>query len=220
MCQLLLGAAQFGKVVDRLNASIFLSENGIKRLVGFAGLIGSKTRCDKSRVQLGLILPVFPCRLGKVKKTFRQSGKGSTRSHNRRANSHAHAFDNGADLIKFRGGIVRIIGRTFQLIAEIVCLIAGLLQFIPQLVDSTLVLCQLPLHIIEGGLRIIELGLPLLCAPVIFPEGVCGVFQRLLQGADFLALGINFLIEDAVPGGKGLHGFILLVKLRGHEVHF
>ena len=95
-----------------------------------------------------------------------------------------------------------------------------MLQFIPQLVDSALVLCKLPLHIIESSLRIIELGLPLLCAPVILSEGVCGVFQRLLQGADFLALGINFLIEDAVPGGKGLHGFILLIKLRGHEVHF
>ena len=95
-----------------------------------------------------------------------------------------------------------------------------MLQFIPQLVDSALVLCKLPLHVIESSLRIIELGLPLLCAPVILSEGVCGVFQRLLQGADFLALGINFLIEDAVPGGKGLHGFILLIKLRGHEVHF
>ncbi len=89
------------KMVDRLDASIFLTENGIKRLIGFTGLIGSKARCDKSRVQLGLILPVFPCRLCKVKKTFRQTGKGSTRSHNRRTDSHAHAFDNGADLIKF-----------------------------------------------------------------------------------------------------------------------
>ena len=79
-------------------------------------------------------------------------------------------FDNGADLIKFGRGVIRILGRTFQLVPKIVRLITGLLQFIPQLVDGTLVLCKLPLHIIEGGLRIIELGLPLLCAPVIFPR--------------------------------------------------
>ena len=88
-------------MVDRFDAAIFLAENGIKGLVGFTGLIGGKACCDKSRVQLCLILPVFPCGLCEVKKTFRQTGKGSTRSHNRRTDSHTHAFDNGADLIKF-----------------------------------------------------------------------------------------------------------------------
>ena len=211
--QLLLGVAQLGKVVDRFNTSIFLAKNGIKGFIGFAGLLGGKTGSNKSRIQLGLILPVFPCRLRKIEKTLGKPGKGSARSNYRRANRHTHAFDYRADLIKLGGGVIRILGRAFQFIPEVVRLIAGLLQFIPQLVDGPLILRQLPLHTVQGGLRIIKLRLPLLCAPVIFPKGICGIFQRLLQGADFLPLGINFLIEDAVPGGKGFHGFILLIKL-------
>lgn len=70
LCQLLLGIAQLGKVVDRFNTSIFLAKNGIKKFIGFAGLLDGKTGSNKGRVQLGLIFPVFPCGLRKVEKTM------------------------------------------------------------------------------------------------------------------------------------------------------
>ena len=83
-----------------------------------------------------------------------------------------------------------------------------------------MVLVKLPLHIVQSGLGIIELDLPLLGATVVLPERGRSVLQRLTQGFDLFLLGIDLLTQHLVPGGEGFHGIIVFIKLGLHDLHF
>ena len=83
-----------------------------------------------------------------------------------------------------------------------------------------MVLVKLPLHIVQSGLGIIELDLPLLGAPVVLPKGGRSVLQRLTQSFDLFLLGVNFLTQHLVPGGEGFHRIIVFIKLGLHDLHF
>lgn len=76
------------------------------------------------------------------------------------------------------------------------------------------------MDIVQSGLRVVELDLPLLGAPVVLPEGGGSVLQRLAESLDFLLLGIDLLAQHPVPGGEGFHGIIIFVKLRLYDLHF
>ena len=47
--------------------------------------------------------------------------------------------------------VIGIFCSTLQFIAEVIRLVAGLPQFVPQFIDSPLILGKFPFHIVEGG---------------------------------------------------------------------
>ena len=129
-------------------------------------------------------------------------------------------LEDGADLLQLAGSLVGLVGCVIDLIPELVRLLGGIPHLIVHGVDGSLVLVKLPLHIVQSGLGIVELDLPLLGAPVVFPEGGGSVLQRLAESLDFLLLGIDLLAQHPVPGGEGFHGIIIFVKLRLYDLHF
>jgi len=44
--------------------------------------------------------------------------------------------------------------------------------------------------------------------------------QSGAQGFNFCLLGVDLLVENFIPGGGRLHGFVLPVKLAGDKRHF
>lgn len=125
-----------------------------------------------------------------------------------------------ADLLQLAGSLVGLVGGVIDLIPELVRLLGGIPHLIPHGIDGPLVLVKLPLHVIQSGLGIVELNLPLLGAPVVLPERGGSVLQGLAQGLDFLLLGIDLLTQHLVPCGEGFHGIIVFVKLGLNDLHF
>ena len=108
----------------------------------------------------------------------------------------------------------------FENLAEAFKLTAGFLRSLAALLDGFLVLVQLTVHIVEGGLGIVELDLPVLGAAVAFSERGGGILQSLAKSVDFCSLLIDLFSQHLVPCGKCLHGFVVFIKLRGGELHF
>ena len=81
-CQLFLCGAELGQVVDRFYAAVFFTQDGIEAGVGFTGLFCRKAGGGKGRVQLGLVLPVFPRGLRQVEEALGQSGEGGSGGDN------------------------------------------------------------------------------------------------------------------------------------------
>ena len=63
-------------MVDRLHAAVFFTQDGIETCVGFTGLFRRKSGGGEGCVQLGLVLPVFPCGLRQVEEALGQPGEG------------------------------------------------------------------------------------------------------------------------------------------------
>nr|UWF92368.1 MAG: hypothetical protein [Bacteriophage sp.] len=108
----------------------------------------------------------------------------------------------------------------FENLAEAFKLTAGFLSSLAALLDGFFVLVQLPVHVIEGGFGIVELDLPVLGAMVILSERGGGILQGLAKGIDFCSLLIDLFSQHLIPCGESLHGFIVLIELRGGELHF
>ncbi|MCL2670380.1 MAG: hypothetical protein FWE89_06810, partial [Syntrophaceae bacterium] len=81
------------------------------------------------------------------------------------------------------------------------------------------VVSELPFHPGELGLGLVQLHLPVLGTAVVLPKRRSRVVQRDFQGGYFLFLGVDLLIEDGVPGGKGLGGAVVFVELGGDQLH-
>ena len=77
-----LCGAELGQVVDRFYAAVFFTQDGIEAGVGFTGLFCRKAGGGKGRVQLGLVLPVFPRGLRQVEEALGQSGEGGSGGDN------------------------------------------------------------------------------------------------------------------------------------------
>ena len=108
----------------------------------------------------------------------------------------------------------------FENLAEAFKLTAGFLRSFAALLDGFLVLVQLTIHIVEGGFGIVELDLPVLGAAVVLSERGGGILQSLAKSVDFCCLLIDLFSQHLVPCGECLHGFIVLIELRGGELHF
>ena len=108
----------------------------------------------------------------------------------------------------------------FENLAEAFKLTAGFLCGFAALLDSFFVFVQLPVHVIEGGFGIVELDLPVLGAAVVLSKGGGGILQSLAKGVDFCCLLVDLFSQHLVPCGECLHGFIVLIELRGGELHF
>ena len=108
----------------------------------------------------------------------------------------------------------------FENLTEAFKLTAGFLRSLAALLDGFFVLVQLPVHVIEGGFGIVELDLPVLGATVILSERGGGILQGLAKGIDFCSLLIDLFSQHLIPCGECLHGFIVLIELRGGELHF
>ena len=62
--------------------------------------------------------------------------------------------------------------------------------------------------------------MPVLRSAVIFTEGLSGIGKRCTERFNFLFLCLDFLIQHLVSGRKRFYGFIVFIKLRGHDLHF
>ena len=218
--QLFLGGAELGEVVDRLHAAVFFAQDGIETGVGFTSLFRRKSGGGEGCVQLGLVLPVFPCGLRQVEEALDQPGKGGPGGGNSGTRRDRQAFEDGANLLQLAGSLIGLVGCVIDLITELVRLLGGIPHLIAHGVDGPLVLVKLPLHVVQSGLGVVELDLPLLGAPVVLPERGGSVLQGLAQGLDFLLLGIDLLTQHLVPCGEGFHGIIVFVKLGLNDLHF
>ena len=107
----------------------------------------------------------------------------------------------------------------FENLAEAFKLTAGFLRSFAALLDGFLVLVQLTIHIVEGGFGIVELDLPVLGAAVVLSERGGGILQSLAKSVDFCRLLIDLFSQHLVPCGECLHGFVVLIELRGGELH-
>ena len=108
----------------------------------------------------------------------------------------------------------------FENLAEAFKLTAGFLRSLAALLDGFLVLVQLTVHVVEGGFGIVELNLPVLGAAVVLSKGGGGILQSLAKGVDFGSLLIDLFSQHLIPCGESLHGFVVLIELRGGELHF
>ena len=108
----------------------------------------------------------------------------------------------------------------FENLAEAFKLTAGFLRSLAALLDGFLVLVQLTVHVVEGGFGIVELNLPVLGAAVVLSKGGGGILQSLAKGVDFGSLLIDLFSQYLIPCGESLHGFVVLIELRGGELHF
>ena len=207
-------------MVDRFYAAVLFAQDGVETGVGFTGLLRRKPGGGEGRVQLGLVLPVFPCGLRQVEEALGQSGKGGSGGDNSGTRRDRQPLEDGADLFQLAGRLIGLVGSVINFIPKLVRLLGSIPHLIAHGVDGPLVLVKLPLHIVQSGLGIIELDLPLLGAPVIFPEGGGCVLQRLTQGFNLFLLGIDLLTQHLVSGGEGFHGIIVFIKLGLHDLHF
>ena len=207
-------------MVDRFHAAILFAQNGIEAGVGFTGLFRRKSGGGEGCVQLGLVLPVFPCGLRQVEEALGQPGEGGAGGGNCGTRRDRQPLEDGADLFQLAGRLIGLVGGVIDLIPKLVRLLGSILHLTAHGVDGLLVLVKLPLHVVQSGLGIVELDLPLLGAPVVLSEGCRSVLQRLTQGFDLFLLGIDFLTQHLVPGGEGFHGVIVFVKLGLHDLHF
>ena len=108
----------------------------------------------------------------------------------------------------------------FENLAEAFKLTAGFLRSFAALLDGFLVLVQLTVHIVEGGFGIVELDLPVLGAAVVLSERGGGILQSLAKSVDFCSLLVDLFSQHLIPCGESLHGFVVLIELRGGELHF
>ena len=108
----------------------------------------------------------------------------------------------------------------FENLAEAFKLTAGFLRSLAAILDGFLVLVQLTVHVIEGGFGIVELNLPVLGAAVILSERGSSILQSLAKGVNFCCLLVDLFSQHLIPCGESLHGFIVLIELRGGELHF
>ena len=108
----------------------------------------------------------------------------------------------------------------FENLAEAFKLTAGFLRSLAALLDGFLILVQLTVHIVEGSFGIVELNLPVLGATVVLSKGGGGILQSLAKGIDFCRLLVDLFSQHLIPCGESLHGFIVLIELRGGELHF
>ena len=108
----------------------------------------------------------------------------------------------------------------FENLAEAFKLTAGFLRSLAALLDGLLIFVQLPIHVVEGGFGIVELDLPVLGAAVVLSKRGSGILQSLAKGVDFCGLLVDLFSQHLIPCGKRLHGFIVLIELRGGELHF
>ena len=207
-------------MVDCFHAAVLFAQDGIKAGVGFAGLFRRKPGGGEGCVQLGMILPVFPCGFRQVEETLGQPGEGGAGGGNSGTRRDRQAFEDGADLLQLAGSLIGLVSGVIDLIPELVRLLGCIPHLIAHGIDGPLVLVKLPLHVVQRGLGIVELDLPLLGAPVVLPERGGSVLQRLAQGLDFLLLGIDLLAQHLIPGGEGFHGIIVFVKLGLYDLHF
>ena len=122
------------------------------------------------------------------------------------AHCRTYGLQHAAQLAELVLGLFRRIARVLDLFTHIVCRFGGVFQ--------------LTLHIVEGGFGVVQLDLPVLGAAVVLSEGVGSVFKSRAQGFNFLLLRFDFLVQHLVPCGESLHGFIVLIELRGGELHF
>ena len=207
-------------MVDRFHAAILFAQDGIETGVGFTGLFRRKSGGGEGRVQLGLVLPVFPCGFRQVEEALGQPGEGGAGGGNSGTRRDRQAFEDGADLLQLAGSLIGLVGCVIDLIPELVRLLGGIPHLIAHGVDGPLVLVKLPLHVVQSGLGVVELDLPLLGASVVLPERGGSVLQRLTQSFDLFLLGIDLLTQHLVPGGEGFHGIIVFIKLGLHDLHF
>ena len=107
----------------------------------------------------------------------------------------------------------------FKNLAEAFKLTAGFLRSLAALLDGLLIFVQLPIHVVDGGFGIVELDLPVLGAAVVLSERGGGILQSLAKGVDFCGLLVDLFSQHLVPCGESLHGFIVLIELRGGELH-
>ena len=124
------------------------------------------------------------------------------------------------DILVNNAGIIRRIRRVVQLVGKILGGILCILHTVGHFINGLFIFGKLPLHIVQGRFRIIELNLPALCPPVIFAKGGGRIFKGRPQGFNLLLLRFNFFIQNSIPRRKSLHRFILLIELRGHQLHF
>ena len=108
----------------------------------------------------------------------------------------------------------------FENLAEAFKLTAGFLRSLAAILDGFLVLVQLTVHIVEGSFGIVELNLPVLGAAVVLSKGGGGILQSLAKGIDFCRLLVDLFSQHLIPCGESLHGFVVLIELRGGELHF
>lgn len=108
----------------------------------------------------------------------------------------------------------------FENLTEAFKLTAGFLCSLAALLDGFLVFVQLTVHVVEGGSGIVELDLPVLGAAVVLPERGGSILQSLAKGVDFGSLLADLFSQHLIPRGESLHGFIVLIELRGGELHF
>ena len=202
----------------------------IRILCGFLGIAaeGLDEACGKARYRLHVLVGGKSCRFVCVGGIPLDLLRGVLEQGVNTADQLLIVSIGGDDLFaEFHGGSTCGDGHStechtygFENLAEAFKLAAGFLRSLAALLDSFLVFIQLPVHIVEGGLGIVELDLPVLGAAVVLSERGGGILQSLAKGVDFCCLLIDLFSQHLIPCGESLHGFIVLIELRGGELHF
>ncbi len=123
-------------------------------------------------------------------------------------------------LLKLAPGIIALLSGVLNLVTEVIGLLFRIVELSGGSVQGIIVLLKLPLHVIEGGFRVVKLNLPCLGTAVILAKGSGSVLQRFFQRFNFLLLGFDFFIQDRIPCGQSLHGLVIFIKLGGDQLHF